>query len=392
MDNRKAKLIADSSKLIASFKIGFDAKRAFLNKTGLGNYSRSAIKALAKYFPENNYYLYTPKVGTENKPGFLLDINQIKIKTPYQKLFKSFWRSKSIVEDLKRDQIQLYHGLSQELPINIKKSGIKTVVTIHDLIYLKYPEYFGLINRKIYEWKARTACKNADLVVAVSEQTKADLVRYFNISPQKIKVVYQSCDAAFRQIKNDAVKEALRLKYQLPQKFILNVGTIETRKNLMLAVKALKNIPAEVFLVVVGRQTKYAERIKNYAVKEALQNRILFLPHVPFEDLPALYQLATIFVYPSRYEGFGIPVLEALCSGTPVIAASGSCLEEAGGPDSIYVGPDDDASLAQQINLILQNDQLKLKMKTKGLEYSLRFEEKNFAENLMNVYQQALHA
>ncbi|MVN20990.1 glycosyltransferase family 4 protein [Mucilaginibacter arboris] len=372
-------------------KIGFDAKRAFLNKTGLGNYSRSAIYALAVYFPENEYYLYTPKVGTEISPDFLPDLNNTRTKLPAANLFKSFWRSKSIVKDLKRDGIQLYHGLSQELPFGIKNWDIKTVVTIHDLIYLKYPEYFSFINRKIYEWKARTACKNANLIIAVSEQTKADLVAAFNLSPQKIKVVYQGCGPIFRQQKNDAVKEAVKAKYQLPGKFILNVGTIETRKNLLLVAKALKNIPEEVSLVVVGRQTKYAKQVKNYLVKEALQNRVLFLTNVPFEDLTTIYQMAKVFVYPSRYEGFGIPIVEALCSGTPVIAATGSCLEEAGGPNSIYVDPDDAISLAKQINLILQDNQLQSKMKTKGLKYAKQFEEKNIAQNLMNVYQQALN-
>ncbi|MEX8547943.1 MAG: glycosyltransferase family 4 protein [Mucilaginibacter sp.] len=371
-------------------KIGFDAKRAFLNKTGLGNYSRATIQALAKHFPQNEYFLYTPKVRTETEPDFLRGLENVQIKKPQSNLLKSFWRSKGIIQDLKRDKIQLYHGLSQELPIGIKKSGIKTVVTIHDLIYLKYPQYFGWINRKIYEWKARNASANADLIIAVSEKTKLDLIAFFNLNPEKIKVVYQGCDPSFRQTQNDAVKEALRKRYQLPQKFILNIGTIETRKNLLLVIKALKNIPAEVSLVVVGKQTEYAELVKKEVVKEALQKRVLFLQNVPFQDLPAIYQLAEVFVYPSRYEGFGIPILEALCSGTPVVAAKGSCLEEAGGPDSFYVDPDDAVALAEKVNLILQNDQLKSKMKAQGLEYAQRFREENIAQNLMNVYQQAL--
>ena len=371
-------------------KIAFDAKRAYLNKTGLGNYSRGVIEALAEFFPENEYHLYTTKVGGGFGTRFFGLLKSIHVHWPKTKVFKSLWRSSGIVKDLLRDQIQLYHGLSQELPIGIKKSGIKTVVTIHDLIYLKYPNYFGWINRKIYEWKARNACANADFVIAVSQQTKVDLISFFNLNPEKIMVVYQGCDPAFRQTQNDAVKEAVRKRYHLPQKFILNVGTIEARKNLLLVVKALKNISPDVALVIVGRETEYAELIKKEVVKEALQKRVLFLNNVPFNDLPALYQIAQVFVYPSRYEGFGIPVLEALCSGTPVVAATGSCLEEAGGPNSFYVDSDNEVELAEKVNLILQNDQLKSKMKTQGLEYSQQFQEENIAKNLMNVYQQAL--
>ncbi len=372
-------------------KIAFDAKRAFLNKTGLGNYSRTTIQALAKQFPQNEYFLYTPTVGEETRPLFLFSLENIQVKTPAIAIFKSFWRSKGIIKDLKRDKIQLYHGLSQELPIGIKKSGIKTVVTIHDLIYLKYPKYFDWTDRKIYERKARNACENADLVIAVSEQTKADLISFFNINSEKIKVVYQGWDSDFTMKEIDALKQSVQKRYQLPQKFILNVGTIETRKNLLLVVKALKNIPADVSLVVIGRETEYAEKVKKMVVKEALQKRVIFLKNVSSYDLPSIYHLAQVFVYPSRYEGFGIPVLEALTSGTPVVAATGSCLEEAGGPDSFYVDPDDAVGLAEKVNLILQNDQLRLKMKAQGLEYAKRFREENVAKNLMDVYQQALN-
>jgi glycosyltransferase involved in cell wall biosynthesis len=383
--------MADSKKRSTYFKIAFDAKRAFLNKTGLGNYSRATIQALTKHFPGNEYYLYTPKVRSKPEPGFWYHLENIQIKLPTSSLLKSWWRSKGIIKDLQRDKIQLYHGLSQELPIGIKKSGIKTVVTIHDLIYLRYPKYFGWTNRKIYEWKARNACTNADVIIAVSEQTKIDLIHFFNTNAQKIKVVYQGCSPAFRQVQNVAVKEAIRKRYQLPQKFILNVGTIESRKNLLLVVKALKLIPPDVALVVVGRETAYAELVKKEVVKEALQKRVFFLNNVPFEDLPALYQMANIFVYPSRYEGFGIPVLEALASGTPVVAAKGSCLEEAGGPESFYINPDDEVELAKKVNSILQNGQLQSKMKSRGLEYAVGFREETIAQNLMNVYQQALN-
>jgi len=139
-------------------------------------------------------------------------------------------------------------------------------------------------------------------------------------------------------------------------------------------------------LVVIGKPTKYLKLVKEYLLANNLINRVIFLHGVEFADLPAIYQLAKVFVYPSRYEGFGIPVLEAITSGTPVIAAMGSCLEEAGGDASVYVDPNDPIDLADKLNAVINNEQLREKMITKGKDYSLNFEDAKLADQLMQLY------
>jgi glycosyltransferase involved in cell wall biosynthesis len=367
-------------------KIGYDAKRAFLNNTGLGNYSRWLVKALAQYHPENTYYLYTPKVKSNPRLSFLQQFSNIKTVTPIGKLIKSWWRSKGIVEDLQRDGINVYHGLSHELPIGIGESGIKSVVTVHDLIFMRFPEQFGRISRTIYRLKVAKACAVANKIIAISKKTKDDLVELLNVDPVKIKVIYQGCDPIFKVKRSAEQKKKVAEKYNLPVDFILNVGTIEERKNLLLLVKALPTIENNVPLVIVGKPTKYLKLVKAYLSANNLNNRVVFLHGVEFADLPAIYQLARVFVYPSRYEGFGIPVLEAITSGTPVIAAKGSCLEEAGGDGSVYVDASDPIDLADKLNAVMGNEQLREKMIAKGKQYSLNFEDAKLADQLIQLY------
>jgi len=372
-------------------KVGYEAKRAFLNSTGLGNYSRGIIRMMALDFPNNEYYLYTTEIDPENKLNFLDGLTEVKTVLPKNKKFASLWRSKGVVADLQRDGIELYHGLSHELPIGISKRGIKSVVTIHDLIFMRFPQYFGWVSRKIYKAKIKYACKVADRVIAISEKTKADLIELLKIHPEVIEVVYQGCDERFRVRQSAEQLTEVGAKYKLPLNYILSVGTIEPRKNLMLLAKALLFLPKNTHVVIVGKQARYYKQVYAYLVQHKLDDRVLFIDKVTFADLPAIYQGAQLFVYPSRYEGFGIPVLEALVSGVPVIATTGSCLEEAGGPDSLYVDPDDETDLTEKIRMVLDDKALQKKMISKGFIYSRKFEQKKLASQLMDLYTKVLH-
>jgi glycosyltransferase involved in cell wall biosynthesis len=367
-------------------RIGYEAKRAFLNRTGLGNYSRGVIKAMAAYYPHNHYFVYTPKIGAANNAAFIKGHQNITVVTPQSSRFTSLWRSKFVINDLKKARIEVYHGLSHEIPFGINQAGIKAVVTIHDLIFKHFPQYFGFFSRQIYSAKIKYACKHAGKIIAISERTKLDLVDLLNVDPQKIEVIYQDCDEQFKIPQSQQNKLGVKQQYNLPDNYILSIGTIEERKNLLVLVKALKQLPTDTRLVVIGKPTQYAAKVKQYITDNNLSQRVQFISNVSFAHLPAIYQQAQLFVYPSRYEGFGIPILEALVSSVPVIAATGSCLEEAGGPDSLYVNPDDENDLAGKIKLVLANDQLQKQMIAKGLIYAQKFENKLLSNQLMQLY------
>jgi glycosyltransferase involved in cell wall biosynthesis len=367
-------------------KIGFDGKRAANNLTGLGNYSRSLITQLAKFFPQNQYLVYTPKVKDNPQIRTFFTLKNILAKLPSSS--KLLWRTIGIKNQLLADNIDIYHGLSHEIPLGIKKTGIPSVVTIHDLIFLKFPQYFKLIDRLIYRLKSEYSCTHADKIIAISEQTKRDIISFFNVEEEKIQVVYQSCDESFKIQIQEEMGLVVKDKYDLPDQYILNVGTIETRKNLLTLIQALPSIPPAYKLIVVGKKTPYKELVLEEIQKLSLTNRVLFLQDVPFTDLPAIYQMASLFVYPSFYEGFGIPIIEALYSEVPVIAAIGSCLEEAGGPGSIYVEPHNVAALSQAINEVLENPELQQQMKQNGSQYVQRFNLDRIADEMMSVYEE----
>ncbi len=369
--------------------IGFDAKRAFSNQTGLGNYSRYVIDNLSAYFPDHQYRLYAPKEKNSPVISALRQRENIACAFPRggYRYFSSLWRTKGMTADLQRDGVQLYHGLSNELPVGLQKKGIRSVVTIHDLIFLRYPQFYKAPDRAIYTRKFRHACQEADHIVAVSKCTKNDIVSFFGTDPRKISVIYQGCNMLFGNKLSFDEKQQVCKKYQLPETFMLNVGTIEPRKNLFLAVKSLHHLDDSVHLVAVGRETSYALEIKKYVAAHGLEQRVHLLSGVPLSDLPALYQSAAVFVYPSLYEGFGIPIIEALHSETPVVAATGSCLSEAGGPHSIYVDPQNDKEMADAVNRILNDMKLQAEMIAGGKKYVARFDDQLLAGQMMELYQ-----
>ena len=366
--------------------IGFDGKRAANNLTGLGNYSRSLLAQLLKLFDQNQYFVYTPKVNKNPQIIAFFEAHQLQLRLPTPGSIKLIWRSFGIKKQLIHDKIDLFHGLSQEIPIGLRKEKIKSVVTIHDLIYLRYPEYYKTIDRYIYNKKSEYACKNSDQIIAISERTKKDIIEFYAIPEDKIEVIYQSCDDSFKKIQQLEVQKEVIKRYELPDKYLLNVGTIEPRKNLLLVIEALQAIDPAYKLVVVGKPQAYAKLVKAEITRLNLNDRVVFLEKIPFEDLPVIYQMATVFIYPSLYEGFGIPIIEALYSKVPVIAATGSCLEEAGGPASIYISPSNSKELALQTNKILANKELQKHMTEEGLKYVQKFDNQLLAKQLMSCY------
>lgn len=373
-------------------KIGYDAKRAAHNFTGLGNYSRYIIDGVIVN-DNNEIVLYNPKRSAEKEYKVLLENPKVSEVLPsnwFKRAFASFWRSFFLSRELRKDKIDIFHGLSNELPRMIRRRGVLSVVSIHDIIFRRLPHCYRFIDRVIYDYKFRYACKIADRVIAISECTKRDIIEYYNIDPDKITVIYQGCSSIFKQEYSSQFKEEVTKRYALPKKFILNVGTLEERKNLALIVRSLHNLPEDVHIVAVGRRTKYSDAVAEYARINNLSSRVHMLHSVRYADLPVIYSLAEIFAYPSRYEGFGIPIIEAISSGLAVIAATGSCLEEAGGDGAIYVNPDSVEEFTQAAKTLLDSPDKRMMLVQKGREYIKKFDDKVIANQIIETYKKEL--
>ena len=382
--------------------IGFDAKRIVRNATGLGSYSRTLINSLAAADADTRFILYAPDEGHDDLRQQIAEQPNVTVHIPQSTFHNipllgglrgALWRSHGIVKDLKRDHVNLFHGLSGELPRGLQRAGIPGLVTIHDLIFLRHPEYYNPIDVFLYRRKFHATLREAQRIVAISQCTKRDILAFSNFPEDRIDVIYQSCGTRFRQTATDDEQALVRRLYQLPKQYILSVGTIEPRKNALLAVQALLN-PAlgNIHLVLLGRQTNYVSKILlPFINKNQLTNRVHLLSGVPNHHLPAIYQQALCFVYPSRYEGFGIPIIEAIQSRLPVVAATGSCLEEAGGPDSLYVHPDDADALAQAVSRSLPGAEGREERIQRSLQYIQRFENNDIAQQMLALYQRCIN-
>jgi glycosyltransferase involved in cell wall biosynthesis len=297
--------------------IGFDAKRAYHNHTGLGHYSRTLIHSLATYFPQHEYFLFNPKASTSfqfHEPN----VHEVLPQSFLSKKLSAVWRGNWVKKDLKQLNIDLYHGLSHEIPVNIQHAGIKSIVTIHDLIFERYPEQFKLIDRKIYSKKFRYSCEHADKIIAISNQTKQDIIDRYKTPEEKIEVCYQSCNPAFAERVADDVKQRIKKDYNLPEQYFLYVGSIIERKNLLNICVAMNQLRNEINipLVVIGNGGEYKQKVKDYVQLNKLEDRVIFLSDNPSakhspsfqsaQDFPAIYQQAIAMVHIRRIWNSGI--------------------------------------------------------------------------------------
>lgn len=376
-------------------KIAFDAKRAYQNETGLGNYSRTLISSLATLYEQHSYYLCAPKLTKRFDASAFENVHTI---TPgrYPSAIKSLWRSSWVKKDLISNKVDIYHGLSHEIPVGIERTNIKSVVTIHDLIFERYPRQYKPIDNFIYHNKFKHACKHADQVIAISRQTKDDIIEYYGIPQKKIAICYQSCNPAFGQRVSNEELLRVRQQYNLPENFFLYVGSVIERKNLLNICKALNSIESQqsIPLIVIGKGGKYKQEVSAYCQQKNLPVR--FLSYEPavntyasFQsgaDFPAIYQQALCLVYPSLFEGFGIPVLEALWSRLPVITSNVSCMPETAGDAAIYVDPYSVLALTKAMLDVAADPNLRSQMIMKGWEHAQKFTPEKCAADVMDVY------
>jgi glycosyltransferase involved in cell wall biosynthesis len=349
------------SYILPALKIAFDAKRYFNNTTGLGFYSRTLLEGLRRFYPEHEYLLYTPY----NKGR--LSLSNDGIRLPDSRLGRTFhplWRSRGITRQLKRDGVEIFHGLSHELPSGLHHADIRSVVSVYGLIFMRFPNLYPAVDRFFYKQKYRRAAEQADMVVAISEQTRADLVEYFNIPAQNIQVIGQSCDLVFERLSLRHLPGRLEFPFAktagLPDSdYLISVGSLTPRKNwhtLLDALFLLKNQGVHVPLVAIGSgNSPYAKALQVQSQRLGVQ--VYWLDqYVPTQDLALLYRRAIALIYPSIFEGFGIPILEAMTVGIPVVTSKGGCFKEVGGSAALYADPNNAADLAHKISKVLDGE------------------------------------
>ena len=366
-------------------RIGFDAKRLYHNQTGLGVYSRLLVQTLRSLDAEFDPVLFSKAIGKSPHASTFSEVSSIEGSG-------LLWRRRGIVRDIVASGCQVYHGLSHELPWGIERVGVPTVVTIHDLVFERDPKLYPWIDRKIYREKWKHSTRVADLVVCVSDHTRQDLIELYHTSAEKIRVVAPMHDPHFELAADPGMQDQIRKKYSLPENYFLYVGSVTRRKNLLSILRAMHSLaPSDrIPLVVIGSGGKYLHECRAAMQSFRLEQEVTFCQEVPNVELPPFYQMATALIYPSFYEGFGIPVIESLFCHTPVITSRSSSLPEAAGPGAILVDPADAHELADAMRRLASDEELQKSLAVLGHDYVKRYSNTELGQQILKIYRDLL--
>ena len=370
--------------------IGFDAKWANSTPEGKGHYGRFIIDAVAAACPKKGFIrMYVPKRMPNSAYDKLELRHNVESLEPDGSLWRALsdiWRYIRVTRDAEIGRVELYHGLANRLPLGLARKDIRSIVTIHDLAFMRNADNTSPIVTLFNKFRYRNTCKRADRVVTVSEFTKSEIVEHLNIDPEKIDVIYMGCNKIFRDKITAEQCDSVRKKYNLPTNYVLTVGTITENANIELCVEALAKSTMPIDLVIAGRASTHIEKLKFKIDHLGMSERVRILCGVAPEDLPAIYSNAIAYLSTTRYASFNYHIVEALTVGTAVVAVTGTSHEEVAGPDSALVAPDNSEELRQAIEGIAVNRALRDDMTTKGKAYAQRFRPEVIAYNMLKCY------
>lgn len=337
--------------------------------------TRELISALVKSDRDNEYLIYTPTAASEDLASFT---NVTYRVVPWRR----FWTQTVLPRAVSQDELDVFWSPSNVLPRHL---NCKSLATIHDLAFMRFPRCYRLKDWFLSWLTARRAAQQATGVITVSRQTKQDLIRYFNVAPDKIKIVYCALPHTHQQASQDEIRH----RYSLPNRFLLVVGRIEPRKNPLNIVRAFGSIARrnpDMHLVFVGpAQTSHHHRVISLVNKLKLNDRIHFLGFVPIDDLFTTYQMADVLLFPSLYEGFGIPILEAWAARTPVVTSDIGAMKEVAESGAILVDPFRPEDIANKVQQALDDSALRSKYIQAGLDRLQDFSWTHSAKKLKNI-------
>jgi glycosyltransferase involved in cell wall biosynthesis len=361
-------------------KIGFDAKRLFHNNTGLGVYSRLLVRGMKELATDGQFLLFAKDSSSS---AYYPDFSDFPIIQSSQIL----WRSWGMTRHIQQNRCQIFHGLSNELPIGLKNTKIKSLVTIHDVIFKRDPALYPWIDRTIYDLKWKHSTATSDVIIAVSQNTKSDLCYYYGVDEDKIQVIYPPVRAA------STIQDAsgIKSRYKLPEKFYLSVGALSRRKNIISILKGMHITKPDlrIPLVIIGSGPE-KQSLQQFIDDKKLGDLIYFLGHVTDEELLLFYLAAHALIYPSFYEGFGIPIVEALMSRTPVIASKTSSMPEAAGAGGLLIDPKDPEEIAEAMQRLLEDDTFYDRISTEGNLYAQQFRTDVICHKQIKLYQEMI--
>ena len=371
-------------------RIGIDATALPPQPVGAGNYIIQLIRALASLKVNDEFVIFAQQRGQalislpENDSFEWIILED---RNPGSRLI---WEQTLFPQLIRRSGVDLLHSMHYTRPV---KLPCASVVTFHDMTFFLYPELHTRAKRLFFPLAIRASARQADALTAVSESTRQDAIRVLGISPEKIAATQLGVDPAFRPVNDAGFKRVIAEKYDLPERFILYVGLLEPRKNLPMLIRAYKRLidGGENFkLVLVGRYGWRYEELLRQINNLDLEGMVHFTGYVSQEDLPLIYNLSSLFVYPTIYEGFGLPALEAMACGVPVITTDVSSLPEIVGEAGILVPVNNVKALYGAMIAVLGDEDLRRKMINKGIQRAAKFTWEQTAKLTYQVYQQVM--
>lgn len=364
-------------------RIGFDVSHIQKNRAGIGRHALQLIKALLAEDKTNEYVLHGWSFGIDKDAISLLANSRTKLsiaRIPGD--VKRFYWNKLRTPNIEKliGNIQLFHSSDPLLP----PTNARTICTVHDLAYKKFPMLF---ERQVVECDefVKQSVHVADAVIVPSQQTRLDLVEMMGMDESKIHVVNLPPDGIFSSTKTNS-DASVKEKFLLARPYILFVGTIEPRKNIPSIVKAFESVPDRVDLVLVGKKGWHTEESFRAIHSSAEKTRIHYLEYVTDEELASLYRQALCFVYPSLYEGYGFPILEAMASGIPIITSNNSSMREIADGVALLVSPSSVEELAEAMNMLVADEVRRVEMRQRGMQIVQQYTAEGAAKSVLKIY------